>query len=122
MGYLNDVPEGGETNFPKQGNPICGPLTKGGPRYRHCPGSSDPPSNRCDVGMKVKPRRGSVVMWYNYLASGRGDVNALHAGCAVGKGLVKWSANKWIGIKSSFEGGPQHSRRSTLGGWSIVCG
>jgi len=97
--YLNDVSEGGETNFPKEGQKICSPLHKGGPLVRHCQGTYDPPSHQCNVGMKVRPERGSVVMWYNYHASGRGDVNALHAGCPVGKGLTKWSANKWVRIK-----------------------
>lgn len=99
--YLNDVPDGGETNFPKHGQPICGPLEKGGPKWRTCPGAYDPPANKCVEGMKVKPQRGAVVMWYNYHSSGRGDTNALHAGCPVGKGLVKWSANKWVRLKPS---------------------
>lgn len=97
--YLNDIPEGGETNFPKHGQKICSPLHRGGPSVRHCSGAYDPPANQCKVGLAVKPQKGSVVMWYNFHASGRGDVNSLHAGCPVGKGLVKWSANKWVRIK-----------------------
>merc|ERR1712204_1010 len=81
--YLNDVPEGGETNFPKQGQKICAPLSRGGPKHRHCSGTNDGHPASCRAGLKVKPERGTVVMWYNYHASGRGDVNALHAGCPV---------------------------------------
>merc|ERR1712061_434625 len=53
----------------------------------------------CEKGLKVAPRRGSVILWYNYHPSGRGDRNALHAGCPVGTNLTKWSANKWVRIK-----------------------
>jgi len=96
--YLNDVAEGGETFFPKHGQPICDPESKRG-AYQ-CPGTFDPDMKTCDMaGLKVPPKRGSVVLWYNYLASGRGDRNSLHAGCPVGKNLTKWSANKWVRTK-----------------------
>merc|ERR1712117_774489 len=67
-------------------------------------------AHKCEVGLKVKPKRGSVVMWYNYHANGRGDVNALHAGCPVGEGLVKWSANKWVRIKPMYGKGTERPR------------
>lgn len=92
--YLNTVEHGGETIFPKHGQVIC-------PRYEHrnCPGAPDPDMASCSQGLKVTPRRGTVVLWYNYHPNGRGDRNALHAGCPVGEGLVKWSGNKWVNIK-----------------------
>jgi len=98
--YLNDVEVGGETIFPKQGQPICDVLGKGGATARHCPGAHEPDMRSCTHGLKVKPRRGSVILWYNYHANARGDRNSLHAGCPVGEGLVKWSANKWVRIKN----------------------
>lgn len=104
--YLNDVEEGGETIFPKHGQQICSPESRGGPSTRICPGAEDPQMDSCKTGLKVKPRRGSILFWYNFLASGRGDRNALHAGCPVGKNLTKWSANKWVRIK------PLESRNS----------
>eukprot|EP00929_Paragymnodinium_shiwhaense_P118553 TRINITY_DN90474_c0_g1_i1.p1 TRINITY_DN90474_c0_g1~~TRINITY_DN90474_c0_g1_i1.p1 ORF type:complete len:530 (+),score=116.00 TRINITY_DN90474_c0_g1_i1:64-1590(+) len=94
--YLNDVPEGGETIFLKHNHSVC-------PTYeqRNCDGSFDPPMESCDIptALKVRPTRGSVLLWYNYHASGRGDRNSLHSGCPVGSGLIKWSANKWFSIK-----------------------
>ena len=39
--YLNDV-AGGETVFPKHGQPICSPESKGGPKVRTCLGATDP--------------------------------------------------------------------------------
>jgi len=93
--YLNDVPDGGETIFLKHGQTIC-------PTYeqRNCPGAPEPDMTSCSKGgLKVRPTRGTVILWYNYHPSGRGDRNALHMGCPVGPGLVKWSGNKWINIK-----------------------
>lgn len=99
--YLNDVAEGGETIFPKHGQPICAPRDRGGPQTRSCEGAMDPKMSSCQIGLKVPPRRGTVILWYNFHPSGRGDRNSLHAGCPVGKNLVKWSANKWVRIKSA---------------------
>lgn len=98
--YLNDVENGGETFFPKSGQPVCFPDSRGGPGTRTCPNAQDPyDMNSCTKGFKIVPRHGTVILWYNYHGSGRGDRNSLHAGCPVGKGLVKWSANKWVRIK-----------------------
>merc|ERR1719424_1948688 len=92
--YLNDVAEGGYTVFPKPAQPVCpGQLA-------HCKGTSTPPFHRCDIGLQVAPLKGSVILWYNYHANGRGDFNSLHGGCPPAKGLTKWSGNKWINIKS----------------------
>jgi len=65
----------------------------------------------CELGLKVPPRRGTAILWYNFHPSGRGDRNALHAGCPVGANLTKWSANKWVHIKPHHEQGlwiPDH--------------
>jgi len=98
--YLNDVAEGGETLFPKFGQPICSPESRlGGSNTRHCKGAPDPDMQSCRIGLKVPPKRGTVILWYNFHPSGRGDRNALHAGCPVGPNLTKWSANKWVRIK-----------------------
>jgi hypothetical protein len=53
----------------------------------------------CDAPLKVKPTRGTVILWYNFHPSGRGDRNALHAGCPPGLNDTKWSANKWVHTK-----------------------
>jgi prolyl 4-hydroxylase len=71
--YLNnqsDVHAGGETSFPKaQG--------VGG------------------SGIKVRPVKGSSIIFYNLLPDGNGDDLALHAALPVSRG-EKWLANYWI--------------------------
>jgi len=56
------------------------------------------------TSVQVKPRSGSAILWYNFLATGRGDRNALHAACPVGKNETKWSVNKQLGV--GFWNGP----------------
>merc|ERR1712194_632613 len=55
--------------------------------------------NRCDVGLKARPKKGRVILWYNFHPDGTGDQNSEHGGCPPQKGLTKWSGNKWIGTK-----------------------
>jgi prolyl 4-hydroxylase len=52
----------------------------------------------CEVGLKIQPEAGAVVLWYNLLPNGNVDSNSLHGGCPVAEksGLVKWAANKWV--------------------------
>lgn len=98
--YLNDVPNGGETNFPKFGQPVCGPLEQlGQAGNRKCSEAPERGTNSCNDGLSVKPELGTVLLWYNFHPSGRGDANALHAGCPVGANQTKWTANKWVLIK-----------------------
>lgn len=102
--YLNNVSEGGETNFPKFGFPICYPEAElGGKKFRKCPEAPEPSEPLCAKGLTIAPEAGAVILWYNYHASGRWDRNSLHAGCPVGAGLTKWSANKWVYIKPRSE-------------------
>jgi hypothetical protein len=91
--YLTDVKVGGETIFPKKGQPVC-------PNFqRFCKGTFEPDMSSCDAPLKVKPTRGTVILWYNFHPSGRGDRNSLHAGCPPSVNDVKWSANKWVHTK-----------------------
>ena len=78
--YLTDVNEGGHTIFPRAyGLP---------PVQSH----SD-----CTKGLKVKPEKGKVIIFYSLDASGRMDPLSLHGACPViGEDDVKWAANKWI--------------------------
>jgi len=77
--YLTDVSEGGETIFPRAGG-------------------KSPPGNYggCEVGLKVKPVKGKVIIFYSLNAAGDMDEYSLHGACKVGEGNVKWAANKWI--------------------------
>lgn len=69
--YLTDMESptaGGETSFPK---------ADGG------------------TGLKVMPKKGNAVLFYNLLEDGNGDDLALHAALPVHSG-EKWLANFWI--------------------------
>uniref|UniRef100_A0A7S2X9L4 Fe2OG dioxygenase domain-containing protein n=1 Tax=Lotharella oceanica TaxID=641309 RepID=A0A7S2X9L4_9EUKA len=46
-------------------------------------------------GMKVQPRAGSAVLWYNMLPDGNADEMSLHEGMPVGSG-EKWGCNLWV--------------------------
>ena len=77
--YLTDVNDGGETIFPKYG------------------GASTPRDfSSCEVGLKVKPQKGKVIIFYSLDAAGDLDDYSLHGACPVGEGNLKWAANKWI--------------------------
>eukprot|EP00164_Ancoracysta_twista_P007821 GFYU01011184.1.p1 GENE.GFYU01011184.1~~GFYU01011184.1.p1 ORF type:complete len:379 (-),score=128.65 GFYU01011184.1:105-1241(-) len=80
--YLNDVEEGGETNFPYGFDK-----------------SAVMDNADCTRGFKAAPKKGSAIMFYNldakYHMDGVGDVNSLHAACEVRAG-EKWAANYWI--------------------------
>jgi hypothetical protein len=85
--YLNDVPAGGETVFP-----LTGPN-----KYES---ESDVLMSSCERGLKVRPRKGAALLWYNLLPLGNGhearpDRMSLHGGCDVLEG-EKWASNKWI--------------------------
>lgn len=77
--YLTDVDVGGETIFPKYG---------GAPTPRNY--------SSCSVGLKVKPQKGKVIIFYSLDPSGALDDYSLHGACSVGENNVKWAANKWI--------------------------
>jgi len=51
------------------------------------------------VGAYVKPRKGSVVVWWNMDKAGGYDWRLRHGGCPVMVGS-KWITNKWIRINS----------------------
>eukprot|EP00939_MAST-03C_sp_MAST-3C-sp1_P002365 g2365.t1 len=51
------------------------------------------------LGVKIEPRRGDAVFWYNLLPGGVGDFRTKHAGCPSSSGSgarEKWIANVWI--------------------------
>jgi prolyl 4-hydroxylase len=79
---LNDVEEGGHTAFPQA----------------KLPDSPDTYArNACngEGGIRVAPKKGNAVMWYNMLEDGNGDKDALHEACPVLKG-EKWGMNLWF--------------------------
>lgn len=62
--YLNNVPVGGDTYFPK-------------------------------INLRVKPKMGTALFWWNVDEHGTADVMTLHAGEDVIEG-EKWIATKWL--------------------------
>jgi prolyl 4-hydroxylase len=80
---MSDVEEGGETVFP---------MADGAPHPRSM--------KSCDQGLKVKPVRGKVIIFYSLLPNGAIADKSLHGGCPVIKGK-KWAANKWLWNKKS---------------------
>jgi len=53
------------------------------------------------LNLKVKPKRGRAVFWYDTLASGKVDERTLHAGLPVLKG-TKYAMNIWIRDRPSY--------------------
>ena len=76
--YLSDVEEGGHTIFP---------------RFNAAP--QPWVFDDCTKGLKVKPEKGKVIIFYSLLPNGEGDPLSLHGACPVEKG-IKWAANKWV--------------------------
>jgi prolyl 4-hydroxylase len=66
--YLTEPEVGGETSFPKAAD---------------------------GLGIKVKPKKGMAMLFYNLLEDGNGDELSLHAALPVFKG-EKWLANFWV--------------------------
>lgn len=96
--YLNNVTGGGETTFPVADNRTYEEMSL-------IQNDIDLRDTRkhCDKGnLRIKPRQGTAVFWYNYLSDGKGwvgdvDDYALHGGCLVTEG-TKWIANNWINV------------------------
>ncbi|XP_044133795.1 LOW QUALITY PROTEIN: transmembrane prolyl 4-hydroxylase [Bufo gargarizans] len=96
--YLNNVTGGGETTFPIADNRTYEEMSL-------IQNDVDLRDTRkhCDKGnLRIKPRQGTAVFWYNYLSDGKGwvgdlDEFALHGGCLVTEG-IKWIANNWINV------------------------
>jgi len=98
--YMNDVLEGGETSFPfadklqdidGDGDDAPG-ITKLADTIPGDKGIKEV----CSTGLQVKPKAGSVVLFYDVYPDGQEDLYSAHAACPVGPGSEKWAANKWI--------------------------
>ena len=46
-------------------------------------------------GLAVRPKAGTLMLWYNYHPDGTRNTRSIHAGCDVRSG-EKWAANIWL--------------------------
>ena len=93
--YLNDVPEGGQTAFPRSGG-------------------LDQPTDflDCTRGYAAAPRARRAILFYSMLPSGEFDHYSLHAGCDVRNG-TKWAAKCARPAPTALLAAPRHSHRPT---------
>ncbi|WOK93963.1 putative prolyl 4-hydroxylase 6 [Canna indica] len=84
--YLSDVERGGETVFPNAE----------GASSQH----KDETWSECARnGLAVKPHKGDAVLFFSLHINGTTDPASLHGSCPVIEG-EKWSAPKWIHVRS----------------------
>ncbi len=74
--YLNDGMVGGETSFPRWLNA------------------------KTSKGLKVKPKAGKAILFYNVLPDGNYDERSQHAAEIVIKG-EKWLTNLWVWVSNN---------------------
>ena len=86
--YLNDVEDGGETNFPWES--------------RDRGGDPDFSYEVCEFGVKVRANKGDAIYFESLSPDHTLDIRSLHAGCPVLKG------SKWVATKVRY-GPPAHS-------------
>jgi prolyl 4-hydroxylase len=78
--YLNDVADGGETWFPRAGG--------------------KPPTwdyTSCTGGLRVKPKKGTAVIFYDMKPNRLFDDYSMHGGCKPRSG-TKWAGTQWLRI------------------------
>ena len=63
------------------------------------------------LGLSVKPVKGSALFWFNIGPNMHYDFRVLHLGCPVLHGN-KWIANKWIKILSQFKHYPCNDKEN----------
>ena len=59
------------------------------------------------LGLSVKPVKGSALFWFNIGPNMHYDSRVVHLGCPVMHGN-KWIANKWIKSLANFKNYPCH--------------
>lgn len=84
--YLSDVVRGGETVFPNS-------------EARENQPKDDSWSECGKSGYSVKPRKGDALLFFSLRPGATTDPSSLHGSCPVIEG-EKWSATKWIHVRS----------------------
>eukprot|EP00439_Symbiodinium_sp_Y106_P048077 s1171_g6.t1 len=91
--YLNDVEDGGETLFPLGNRQDCTMQWRAAADGSSVFGASAC-CDRSDL-LRVSPKKGRAVLFFNHDAAGRKDRMAEHAACPVKQG-EKWIAQRWF--------------------------
>ncbi|KAJ9463636.1 Prolyl 4-hydroxylase 2 [Diplonema papillatum] len=86
--YLHDTESGGETAVPR---------ANGGPPV------TDPTD--CSRGLRILPRKGSAMLFYDMKPNREQDPYSMHAGCPVAEG-TKWAGAQWLHVKVRDKGSP----------------
>lgn len=99
MGYLEEPEEGGETAFLAADN-ITYTDASFRTRGKEAKDYFNLSQHCKDANLVVKPKKGSVVIWYNHDVDpsgwlGKLDDWSIHGGCDVKKG-TKWIMNMWL--------------------------
>ncbi|CAA7399267.1 unnamed protein product [Spirodela intermedia] len=104
--YLSDVQKGGETIFPN----AEGKLQQV---------KDDTWSDCASDGYAVKPRKGDALLFFSLHPNATTDNFSLHGSCPVIEG-EKWSATKWIHVRS-FEYPPHATSANGCGDENELC-
>lgn len=94
--YLNDVEEGGETLFPFANGKHFS-VRDQMKTFKDMYDEAVSKQNSCDgaPGLKVKPKKRSIALFYDMDCYGNLDPTSMHAGCEVKKG-VKYGGTLWL--------------------------
>uniref|UniRef100_A0A7N0SWL0 procollagen-proline 4-dioxygenase n=1 Tax=Kalanchoe fedtschenkoi TaxID=63787 RepID=A0A7N0SWL0_KALFE len=84
--YLSNVEKGGETVFPNAVEKLSQPEDE---NWSDC----------AKTGNALKPLKGDALLFFSLHLNATTDPNSLHGSCPVIKG-EKWSATKWIHVRS----------------------
>ncbi|KAL5980636.1 hypothetical protein ACLOJK_028544 [Asimina triloba] len=84
--YLSNIEMGGETIFPNA-------------EGKDSQSKDDTWSDCAKNGIAVKPKKGDALLFFSLHPDASTDADSLHGSCPVIKG-EKWSATKWIHVKS----------------------
>lgn len=93
--YLSDAPADGSgaTAFPLADAGVAPGNVSHALEMAHAAGGG---ASTCAAGLRVPPKAGDAVLFYNYGVDGRPDPLAVHAACRVGPGAAKLVANQWL--------------------------
>eukprot|EP00930_Biecheleria_cincta_P033070 TRINITY_DN22906_c0_g1_i1.p1 TRINITY_DN22906_c0_g1~~TRINITY_DN22906_c0_g1_i1.p1 ORF type:complete len:570 (-),score=87.86 TRINITY_DN22906_c0_g1_i1:93-1802(-) len=91
--YLSDTEEGGETLFPREHRGEC-TRTKRKDKDGNLVDGIKLCCDRDDL-LRIKPKKGRAVLFFNHDMTGQKDFGAEHAACPVKRG-EKWIAQRWF--------------------------